>query len=195
MGLKKYVKKAKKTANHIVGSVTGSRQADIASKQQDKMMKESLGDYDVYAGDNANKYDSMQRGIVDELSSGKAASVGDYGRTTSSPMREMYQNSIQGGMQRSLGGSLGGTASRGVNRTISQGITNADNSMYSRAQDMSGQMKQSALGNLQAAAAGRANTYQGMAAQVTAKPSAAQQAGGVMGAYKNVAGAFTKGGK
>ena len=187
--------RAKNTPKNAVGSFTGSRQAEIASKQQDKMMKQALGDYDVYAGDNASKYDSMQRSIVDELSSGKAASVGDYARTTSSPMREMYQNSIQGGMQRSLGGSLGGTASRGVNRTISQGITNADNSMYSLAQDMAGQMKQSALGNLQAAAAGRANIYQGMAAQVTAKPSAAQQAGGLMGAYKNIAGAFTKGGK
>ena len=176
---------------NAVDAVTGKRQSDIASDEQKKRMRAALHEYNTYSSE-APKFDNMQRSIVDEQATGKAAAVGDYGRTTATPMQNLYNASIQGNMNRSIGGSLGGTASRGVNRTVSQGITNANNEMYSRAQDMAGTMKQSALANLQAAASGRANIYQGMASNVQADPSILSRFYGAMNTYQNLAGASAK---
>lgn len=217
--------------DNAVNTVTGKKQADMAAKEQDRRMKQALGEYNVYSsggyyddedvvngvetrgvggrwttanglnysGKQRNgklkSFDDMQRSIIDEQASGKAASVSGYDRTTASPMRALYNAGISGAMNKAMGGSLGGTAARGTGRTISQGITNADNAMYSRAQDMAGQMKQSALANLQAAAAGRANVQQGMANQVQAGPSPLQMFNSAMNTYKNMAGATARSGK
>lgn len=170
-------------------AATGKGIKGVSNPKQTSKVENKLVDTKL------KSFDDMQRDIVDEQASGKAASVSQYDRTTSSPMKALYNASISGNMSRAMGGSLGGTASRGTNRTISQGITNADNEMYSRAQDMAGTMKQSALANLQAASAGRANIHQGQAQQVQAGQSPLQMMNNAMNTYKNVSGAFAKSGK
>lgn len=135
-------------------------------------------------------FDDMERAIVDEQASGKAASVSRYDETTSTPMRKLYQASIQGHMNNSVGGSLGGTASRAVSNNIDQGMNTADNEMYYTAQNMAGGMKKSALENLQAASAGRANTYVTKAQNVQADPAPANAVSNGIKVWKNVLGLF-----
>ena len=187
--------KWKDFASNAGNVFTGKKQAGIASAQQKKQMNQALDEYNTYSGDNAQKYDDSQRAVVDEQATGRAASVGDYDRTTANPLSAAYEEYIRGGLADSMGGSLGGMASRGVERNRSQGVSNANKAAYMRAQSMAGGMKQSALENLQQAASGRANIHQGMASQVQADPSLLTKFNAALSTYKNMMAATAAAGK
>jgi hypothetical protein len=199
MGLGSMIKGKGKSSNlfkpslnkGLIDKITGKEQKGIADAQQRKQMNAALAEYNTYTDP---KYNTMQQNIVKQQASGFAPTIDEtsYSRTTENPLAEDYSGSVNPAMQKAVAGSLGGTAGRALSSQAEQNYGGVMGQARLNAQKAAEGMQNAALSNLQQAAAGRANIYQGQASQVQANPSALSTVSKVFGAYKNIRGATKK---